>query len=128
MSTQMLPTTIRLIKAAHWLRWCHDCSHRQVEEFLSLSGGDDGVLASSSDRGNSTTRTETKAHKSWIESIPSFDISICVHEDWEAKGFYLYELNPEKINPNCWVAEFFFEDLGFLGFDFLREVTTEPLS
>ena len=42
--------------------------------------------------------TETKAHKSWIESIPSFGISICVHEDWEAKGFYLYELNPEKIN------------------------------
>ena len=44
--------------------------------------------------------TEIKAHKSWIESIPSFDISICVHEDWEAKGFYLYELNPEKINSS----------------------------
>ncbi len=25
-----------------------------------------------------------------------FHLVICVHEDWEATGFYLYELNPEN--------------------------------
>ena len=40
---------------------------------------------------------ETRAHKAWIDALPSFDISICLHEDWEANGFYLYELNPDGI-------------------------------
>tara|TARA_B100000579_G_scaffold80787_1_gene62936 strand:- start:1041 stop:1826 length:786 start_codon:yes stop_codon:yes gene_type:complete len=40
---------------------------------------------------------EAKAHRGWIDSLPSFDISICVHEDWEATGFYLYELNPDEM-------------------------------
>ena len=39
---------------------------------------------------------EVAAHKAWIDGLPEFDIAICLHEDWEAKGFYLYELNPEK--------------------------------
>ncbi|HZZ19695.1 MAG TPA: M14 family metallocarboxypeptidase [Opitutaceae bacterium] len=39
---------------------------------------------------------ETKAHVAWLESQPNFDLAICVHEDWEATGFYLYELNPDK--------------------------------
>lgn len=42
--------------------------------------------------------TETKAHKGWMDLLPSFDISICIHEDWEAKGFYLYELNPDELD------------------------------
>jgi len=42
--------------------------------------------------------TETKAHRAWIDSLSSFDISICVHEDWEATGFYLYELNPDEMD------------------------------
>jgi hypothetical protein len=28
-----------------------------------------------------------------LERLPDFDQAICLHEDWEAKGFYLYELN-----------------------------------
>ena len=36
------------------------------------------------------------AATAWIDGLPEFDIAICLHEDWEAKGFYLYELNPEK--------------------------------
>ncbi|HEY8995056.1 MAG TPA: M14 family metallocarboxypeptidase [Lacunisphaera sp.] len=37
---------------------------------------------------------EIKAHVSWLQHQPNFDLIICLHEDWESKGFYLYELNP----------------------------------
>src|SRR5207253_10524900 len=30
----------------------------------------------------------------WLERQPNFDLTICIHEDWEATGCYLYELNP----------------------------------
>lgn len=36
---------------------------------------------------------ETIGHVAWLRHQPRFDLVICVHEDWEAKGFYLYELN-----------------------------------
>ena len=26
---------------------------------------------------------------------PGFDLCLCLHEDWESNGFYLYELNPD---------------------------------
>jgi murein peptide amidase A len=38
---------------------------------------------------------ETKAHMSWLMRQPSFDLCLCLHEDWESQGFYLYELNPD---------------------------------
>ena len=38
---------------------------------------------------------EVQAHVKWLKSQPNFDLVICVHEDWESKGFYLYELNPD---------------------------------
>ena len=37
---------------------------------------------------------ETRAHVAWLEQQPSFDVTLCLHEDWESLGFYLYELNP----------------------------------
>ena len=37
---------------------------------------------------------EIRAHTRWLERQPPFDLAICLHEDWEAKGFYVYELNP----------------------------------
>jgi protein MpaA len=37
---------------------------------------------------------EVQAHVRWLQHQPNFDLIICLHEDWEAKGFYLYELNP----------------------------------
>jgi protein MpaA len=40
---------------------------------------------------------ETKAHIAWLERQPSFDLCLCLHEDWEAHGFYLYELNPDGL-------------------------------
>jgi murein peptide amidase A len=38
---------------------------------------------------------ETKAHIKWLLYQPSFDLCLCLHEDWESEGFYLYELNPD---------------------------------
>lgn len=38
---------------------------------------------------------ETVAHVRWLEAQPGFDVCLCLHEDWESNGFYLYELNPE---------------------------------
>ena len=37
---------------------------------------------------------EIRAHAAWLARQPNFDLALCVHEDWEATGFYLYELNP----------------------------------
>lgn len=39
---------------------------------------------------------EARAHVAWLQRQPNFDLIICLHEDWEAKGFYLYELNPDN--------------------------------
>lgn len=38
---------------------------------------------------------ETRAHVAWLQRQPPFDLALCLHEDWEANGFYLYELNPD---------------------------------
>ena len=43
-----------------------------------------------------THAAETRAHVAWLTRQPRFDLVICAHEDWEARGFYLYELNPEN--------------------------------
>lgn len=39
---------------------------------------------------------EVSAHIRWLQAQPGFDVSFCLHEDWEATGFYLYELNPQQ--------------------------------
>ncbi len=38
---------------------------------------------------------EVRAHTAWLQRQPAFDLALCLHEDWEAQGFYLYELNPD---------------------------------
>ena len=38
---------------------------------------------------------ETQAHVAWLNRQPKFDLSLCLHEDWESHGFYLYEQNPD---------------------------------
>ncbi len=40
---------------------------------------------------------EALAHIAWLKRQPSFDLCLCLHEDWEARGFYLYELNPDRL-------------------------------
>jgi len=39
---------------------------------------------------------EVQTHIAWLQHQPVFDLAICLHEDWESRGFYLYELNPEN--------------------------------
>lgn len=40
---------------------------------------------------------ETRAHIAWLKCQPPFDLCLCLHEDWEGHGFYLYELNPDGL-------------------------------
>jgi protein MpaA len=40
--------------------------------------------------------TEAQAHARWLTRQPLFDLTLCLHEDWESHGFYLYELNPKR--------------------------------
>ncbi|MCC7373840.1 MAG: M14 family metallocarboxypeptidase [Verrucomicrobiales bacterium] len=37
---------------------------------------------------------EIQSHVAWLQKQPMFDVALCLHEDWEAAGFYVYELNP----------------------------------
>jgi hypothetical protein len=39
---------------------------------------------------------EVRAHIAWLERRSGFDLSLCLHEDWETQGFYVYELNPDN--------------------------------
>jgi murein peptide amidase A len=38
---------------------------------------------------------EIRAHVAWLERQPRFDLALCLHEDWESAGLYVYELNPD---------------------------------
>jgi len=38
---------------------------------------------------------EIRAHVAWLQRQSRFTASLCLHEDYEAHGFYLYELNPD---------------------------------
>ena len=39
---------------------------------------------------------EIRAHFAWLERQAKFDLYLCLHEDWESHGFYLYEQNPDN--------------------------------
>jgi len=41
------------------------------------------------------TTPEVAAHAGWLQRQPKFELSLLLHEDWEANGFYVYELNPD---------------------------------
>jgi protein MpaA len=43
-----------------------------------------------------TKARETLAHINWLSPEPAFDLCLCLHEDWESYGFYVYELNPDN--------------------------------
>jgi hypothetical protein len=36
---------------------------------------------------------EIRAHIRWLDEQPRFDTTLCLHEDWESNGFYVYELS-----------------------------------
>lgn len=39
---------------------------------------------------------EAGRHIAWLERQSPFDLYLCLHEDWESHGFYLYETNPDQ--------------------------------
>jgi len=39
---------------------------------------------------------EVRAHVAWLEQQPDFHLTLCLHEDWESHGFYIYEVNPDQ--------------------------------
>jgi protein MpaA len=39
---------------------------------------------------------EVRAHVDWLQRQPRFDLTLCLHEDWESNGFYVYEVNPDN--------------------------------
>ncbi len=42
---------------------------------------------------------EVRAHVRWLRRQPRFDLALCLHEDFEAEGFYLYELRTGEPQP-----------------------------
>lgn len=40
---------------------------------------------------------EARSHRDWLAREPRrFDLCINLHEDWEATGYYIYEVNPDR--------------------------------
>lgn len=42
---------------------------------------------------------EVRAHAAWLETQPAPDLFLSLHEDWEAAGFYFYEINLGRDEP-----------------------------
>jgi protein MpaA len=61
---------------------------------LNQRGNAEGIDLNRDYRNPKTT--ETARHIAWLERQPQFDVYLCVHEDWESHGFYLYEQNPDQ--------------------------------
>lgn len=90
------------------LRLLEDNRWPEAELWLLPCLNPDGLRANS--RGNADgldinrdyrhPRTaEACGHIAWLEQQPNFDLTLLLHEDWEAHGFYCYELNPDGQTP-----------------------------
>ena len=67
---------------------------------------------------------EVRAHIAWLERQPQFDLYLCLHEDWESHGFYLYEQNPDGKPP---LAETLIEALkNICPIDFSKTIEDRP--
>ncbi|MEM6820613.1 MAG: M14 family metallocarboxypeptidase [Verrucomicrobiota bacterium] len=47
---------------------------------------------------------EVASHISILQRLPKFDVAICLHEDWEAEGVYLYHLNRSGLESRARVV------------------------
>jgi protein MpaA len=61
---------------------------------LNKRGNGDGIDLNRDYR--NPKAAESRAHIAWLERQPRFDLYLCLHEDWESHGFYLYEQNPDQ--------------------------------
>jgi len=60
---------------------------------LNVRGNADGIDLNRDYRQRESN--EVTAHVRWLERQPRFNLYLCLHEDWESHGFYLYEQNPD---------------------------------
>jgi len=42
---------------------------------------------------------EVASHVKWLARIPTPDLFVSLHEDWESEGFYFYEINLSEDKP-----------------------------
>ncbi|MDP0500908.1 MAG: M14 family metallocarboxypeptidase [Verrucomicrobiota bacterium JB022] len=49
--------------------------------------------------GPTPSTPEAVAHQAWLGQR-TFDLALCLHEDFESSGFYLYELGPQHLADN----------------------------
>lgn len=101
---------LRLLRENAWpegldLYFC-PCLNPQAY-VLNCRGNPSGVDLNRDYRDPKTA--EIIAHTAWLARQPRFDLCLCLHEDWESHGFYLYELNPHGLPT---LAESMIEDTG----------------
>jgi len=63
--------------------------------FVANQRENHGGIDLNRDYRNSRT-AEIRAHIAWLDRQPCYDLYLCLHEDWESQGFYLYEQNPDN--------------------------------
>jgi len=88
------------LKLVHENRWPKDAEIHLLPCLnpagftLNRRGNSDGIDLNRDYRNSQTA--EVRAHIAWLERQPKFDFYLCLHEDWESHGFYLYEQNPDS--------------------------------
>lgn len=86
---QLLEVNIWPPDADIWL--CPCLNPRGLER--NTRGNADGIDLNRDYR--ETSSAEVRVHKQWLERQPAFDLALCLHEDWEAHGFYVYEISAD---------------------------------
>ncbi|HEU5077576.1 MAG TPA: M14 family metallocarboxypeptidase [Opitutaceae bacterium] len=71
---------------------------------------------------NTPKSAEIRAHVAWLARQPRFDAALCLHEDWEFPGFYVFELNYKNRRS---IAEALIEDVSKVCSIELREIIDE---
>jgi len=87
---------LRLIQENRWPKDAEICllpCLNPIGFTLNTRGNSDGVDLNRDYRNSKSA--EVRAHIAWLERQPRFDLYLCLHEDWESHGFYLYEQNPD---------------------------------
>jgi protein MpaA len=88
---------LRLLQENHWPAdaelWLLPCLN--PEGFILNTRENAGNIDLNRDYRDAKS-PETAAHIAWLERQPDFDLYLCLHEDWESHGFYLYEQNPNN--------------------------------
>ncbi len=85
---------LELVKSGafpHGIRWALCPAANPTGLALATRGNADGIDLNRDYLRRSTD--EVKAHAAWLESRPVPDLFLSLHEDWEARGFYFYEIN-----------------------------------